>query len=232
MEQVELVAYLREKRGKQANKKLRKSGLIPAVVYGRNEPSLPLSCHEKNLEAVLHTSARENVIVSLKIMDTDKQKKKKVETVIIKDIQHDPVKGNILHVDFNHISLRDKITVKVPLETKGEAPGVKADGLLEHILWELEVECLPTQIPEKFVVNVSDLQIGDMIHVKDIPVPEGVQILNDPDQVAISIEPPKAVEVEVVAEEEKEQEEPEVIKQKKPEEIEEEEKSTKAEKEK
>lgn len=232
MKQVEFMAYLREEKGKQASKKLRKSGLIPAVVYGRNEEPLALSCDERKFEEIVHTSAGENVVLNLKIMKQGQDKEEKTETVIIKEIQHDPIKGNILHVDFNHISLTQKITVKVPLETKGEAAGVKMGGLLEHILWEVEVECLPTQIPEKIVLNVSDLNIGDVLYVKDIPVDESIKILNDPDQVVITIEPPKAEKIEEAAEEEKEQEEPEVIKQKEPKEAESEEKSKKAEKEK
>jgi len=228
MKQKELTAYIRDEKGKQANKALRKSGSIPAVVYGHNEDPIVLSCDEKELELLLHTAAGENVVLNLKIMKQGAQKEERSEPVIIKEIQHNPIKGNILHIDFNHISLTEKITVKVPLEIKGEAAGVKMGGLVEHILWELEVECLPTQIPEKITINVSTLEIGDAIHIKDITVPDGVTVLNDPDQVAITVEPPKTETVEETTEEEETQAEPEVTKQKEPEATETEESSKKA----
>lgn len=221
MEQVELTAYLRDERGKQANKRLRKAGLIPAVVYGHNEETLALCCESEKLSAVLHTSARENVVAHLKIMDADRKKQKKSETVIVRQVQYDSLRGDILHVDFNHISLKKKITVKVPVETKGESPGVKLGGLLEHVLWEIEVECLPTNIPEKIVIDISQLQIGDTIHIKDLLIPEDVQPFNEPDQSVLTIEPPKAeVAEEMLEEGDKKEEEPEVTKQKKPEEVE------------
>ena len=216
MEQSELVVCLREKKGKQANKKLRKSGYIPAVVYGSKEEPIVVSCEELSLKNILHTSAGGNVIFSLKIMDKDAKKEQKTETVMIKEMQQDPIKEDILHIDFNHISLTEKITVKIPVEIKGEAAGVKMGGLVEHVLWEVEVECLPADIPEKISLNISELEIGQSLQVKDIPAIEGVEILVDPEQTVVAVEAPKAEEEAVVSEVEEdiEQAEPEVIKQK------------------
>ena len=136
--------------------------------------------------------------------------------MLIKGIQLDPVKDEVIHVDFNEISLTEKIKVKVPIVDKGEAIGVKRDeGVLEHILWEVEVECLPTQIPQKLEVDVTKLEIGQDIFVKDIPVPEGVKILADPESIAVSVKPPKE---EIILEEPAEGlAEPEMIREKKPE---------------
>jgi large subunit ribosomal protein L25 len=118
---------------------------------------------------------------------------------LIKEIQREPIRGLILHVDFNEISLTETLKVNVPLAAHGEAIGVKADGgTLEHVMWELQVECLPTNIPEKISVEVTNLKIGDAIYVKDIKIPEGVKVLTDPELIAMIVKPPK---VEVPKEE-------------------------------
>jgi len=124
-----------------------------------------------------------------------------------------------LHVDFNQISLTKEIIVKVPIHAKGEPVGVKQDeGSLEHNIWEIEVECLPTQIPENIDVDVSELNIGDAIHVRDLTIPEGVKVKTEEDAVVLSVIPPRKVEeVAPEGEEEAAPEEPEAIKEKKPE---------------
>ena len=214
MEQIQVEAKPRQETGKEAAKRLRSKGLIPAVVYNKGKSSIPLAISEIDLISALHTSAGENVIIDLNIKKDKKHEKK---MVIIKDIQHHPIKGNILHVDFSQISLTQNITVKVPIDIKGEAIGVKRDsGILEHILWEVEVECLPTKIPEKIEVRVDDLEIGDIIHVKDLKVEEGVRVLNEPEETVVVIEPPRKIEEEKPEEEEliEEEKEPEVISEK------------------
>ena len=229
MEKVSLEAEVREKTGKEVVKKLRECGLIPAVVYKAGEKTMNLKVSEQALLKALHTEAGENAIINLKLSDDKKSpaKKsssthksstdKKTKTVIIKEIQYHPVKGNILHIDFNQISLTEKLTVDVPVEVKGESQGVKEGGVLEHILWELKVECLPTKIPERIETDVTDLKIGDSIYVKDLKVPEDIKILADPEAIVVSVKPPtvEKVEEEVV---EEEITEPEVITEKKKEE--------------
>lgn len=212
MEKVILKVGTREGSGKKDAKDLRARKLIPSVVYKDGKDALKLQLAEADLAEVLHTKAGENVIVTLRIADGDSKAKDK--TVVIKEIQREPVKGRILHIDFNEILLTETLKVDVPLAAHGEPEGKKDGGTLEHIMWELQVECLPTNIPEKIEVDVSKLKIGDAIHVKDIAVPEGVKVLVDPELIAMIVKPPKAeppkeeVEAEAVAE-------PELIRKKK-----------------
>ena len=214
MEKVILKTEARTGVGKRVAKDLRNKGLIPANVY-RGAKAFNIQINSDDLNEALHTKAGENVIITLKISGEGNIKDK---TVLIKEIQRDPVRDNILHVDFNEISLTEALKVNVPLTARGEPVGVKADGgTLEHVMWELHVECLPTAIPEKIEVDVSNLKIGDAIFVKNIVPPEGVKILNDSELIAIIVKPPK-VEVpkeEVVAEGALE---PELIRKKKEEE--------------
>ncbi len=218
-QEILLEAKIRNEIKKNKIKKMRRGGVLPAVVYKKGQETIPLSLSDKDMEKVLHTSAGGNVIINLKVLQNDKVEGK---TVIIKEIQRDPIKGDILHVDFNEISLTEMLKVSIPVAARGEAAGVKEGGILEHIMWELEVECLPTQIPERIEVEVSGLKIGDSIHVKDVKFPEGVKVLNDPELTLISVKPPL---VEKVAEAVPGAEitEPEVIREKK---VEEEEKGS------
>jgi large subunit ribosomal protein L25 len=218
MEQVKLEVKVRKETGKEVAKQAREKGTIPAVVYRKGEGSVPLYLDRKAMDLALRTSAGENALINLKIEGDEKTKSK---TCIIKEIQHDPLSGKILHVDFNEISLTEAIKVEVPLSVKGEAIGVKQDGgVLEHLLWEIQVECLPTDIPQKLEVDVSSMKIGDALFVKDIVVPKGVKILNDPGVRIFAVEKPIEIKPEEVdAAAETAPSEPEVLKQKKPEEI-------------
>lgn len=216
MEKIYLEAKLREKTGKEAASRLRREGLIPAVLYG--EEVLNLQLDNSDLLKILRTEAGENVIVNLKI---SKDGKSKERTVIIKEIQHDPLKGEMLHVDFYEISLTKVLTVNVPVVASGEPIGVRQErGTLEHILWEVQVECLPTQIPKGIEVDVSNLKIGESIFVKDLIAPPGVKILNHPGLIALSVKPPLVEEKVEEIKPEEEKVEPEVIKKKKEEEAE------------
>ncbi|MCX5685944.1 MAG: 50S ribosomal protein L25 [Candidatus Omnitrophica bacterium] len=212
MEKVILKAEARSATGKKVAKDLRAKGLIPANVYKGGKGALSLQISLDGLQEVLHTKAGENVIITLKISGEGSPKDK---TVLIKEIQREPVKDTILHVDFNEISLTETLKVNVPLASRGEPVGVKVDeGVLEHVIRELQVECLPTAIPEKIEVDVSNLKIGDAIHVKDVKVPEGVKVLNDPELIAMIVKPPKVeAPKEDIAEEMGE--EPELIRKKK-----------------
>ena len=216
MEKVILKVETREGSGKRIAKDLRNKNLIPAVVYKGGKDALKLQLAAKDLAEILHTKAGENVIVTLKISDA--KAKEKDRTVLIKEIQREPIKSGILHVDFNEISLTEVLKVGVPLSAHGEPEGKTEGGTLEHILWELQVECLPADIPEKIEIDVSKLKIGDAIYVKNITAPEGVKIVTDPELIAMIVKPPK-VEVpkeEVVGAEAST--EPELIRKKKEEE--------------
>jgi large subunit ribosomal protein L25 len=221
MENITLKADIRDEIGKEAGSRLRKSGTIPAIVYKRAEKAVSIAVDKKDLFSVLHTSAGENVIITLEVSSRENSKTPAAgKTVIIKEVQYHPIKGEVLHVDFQEISLTEKITVEIPLETKGEPIGVKSDGgILDHPIKELSIECLPTDIPEKIYVNVENLKIGDAIRVRELIIPANVTVLDDPEQTVVSVVPPEAEEV--VSEEEvltESSAEPEVIKQKKPEE--------------
>jgi large subunit ribosomal protein L25 len=220
---VELKANLREEKGKELNKKLRNSGLVPGVVYKKGEEALSLKVDSKNLSKVLHTDAGENVIIKL-FIEGDKKKKERI--VVIKELQKDPVKDTFVHLDLNEISLTETLKVKVPLIAKGEAAGVKQEGgVLQHIMWEVEVECLPTNIPDKIEVDITSLKIGETLSIKNITPPEGVKILGDLESIVFSVEHVKTIEEAVVAPAEGESLEPELIREKKEKEEAEEEKA-------
>ena len=211
MEQVSLEAKPRDGKGKVLAKQLRQQGLIPAIIYGAGIKSESLVINQKEFKKVLHTAAGGNVLISLKVLGGDGSKD---HTVIIKEIQHEPLHGDILHIDFNEISLTQLITVSVPITGKGESPGVKEGGVMDFVLRELEVKCLPTDIPQHIDVDVSALNIGDSIFVRDVVLPAGVKVLNQPELTVVTVEPPVVEKVEV-APAEAQPAEPEVIKQKK-----------------
>jgi large subunit ribosomal protein L25 len=213
MDEIILEAALREETGRAKANDLRDKGFIPAVIYSEGKESYAIKVSHKELLGLLHQHHLENAIINLKIKD---DKKKKSRSCLIKDIQYHPVKSNIIHVDFNEISLTKAIKVNVPVAVKGEPAGVKQEGgSLEHILWEIEIECLPTDIPKNIELDVSALKIGDSIHIKEVAFPANVKVLNDPDSIIVSVKAPMKEEVAVEAEEGAEKAEPEVIKEKK-----------------
>ena len=213
MEQIKLKASVREERGKQAANKLRKGGFVPAIVYHRGEEPVSISIVDKEITKILQSAGGENVLINLTI---EKEKKAKPRSVIIKEIQQDPVKRNILHVDFNEISLSEKITVDVPVEGVGEPIGVKQEnGVLDHPLRELKIQCLPADIPQHIEVDVSGLKLNQSIHVKDLKLSEKLKVLNDPElllfQVKLHVEekveealPGETPELEVIREKKEE----------------------------
>jgi large subunit ribosomal protein L25 len=213
MEEILLEAEARQELGKNKIKQVRKQGFIPAVVYAEGKDALAIKVSRHEFLRLLHQHHIENVVLNLKIKD---DLKKNPRPCMIKELQHEPVKGDITHIDFNEISLTKVIKVNVPVVTKGEPAGVKQEGgSLEHILWEIEVECLPTDIPKNFEVDVSALKIGDSIHVKDIVFPANIKVLVETEAVVLSVAAPMKEEVVEAAVEGEEKLEPEVIKEKK-----------------
>ncbi len=215
MEEIRLKAQIRDEVGKEAVKKLRAQGLIPAVVY-KDAKSQNIKIDQKQLREAVHTKAGENVIIDLQLEGDKAKGKKGGRPTIIKEIQYHPLKGDIFHVDLNEISLTEEITVKVPIEVKGEAVGVKDGGVLEHVLWEIEIECLPTQIPENIPVRVDDLKIGDGVLVKDLEISAGIKVLSDPESSVVHVATPHVEKEEEPLVEGEEAKEPEVIMEKKP----------------
>lgn len=213
MEKVILKAEDRAGSGKKIARQLRVKGIVPANVYKGGKEAQSIQLVEEDLSEVLHTKAGENVIITMKITGA------KDRTVVIKEIQRDPIKDKVLHVDFNEISLTEALKVNVPISAKGEPEGVKKDGgILEHVMWELQIECLPTAIPEKIEVDVSALKIGEAVFVKNITVAEGIKVLNDPELIAMIVKPPKVEAPKAEAGAEEAAAEPELIRKKKEEE--------------
>lgn len=192
MERKNLSVQERTEFRKSATKRLRKNGKIPAIIYGSKQPmAIILDALEFHRE--FHTIS-ENTIINL---DSGKQKWE----VLVKDFQEDLLKGEILHIDFYEIEEGKVLKTRAPVHVEGTAPGIKEGGILQQRLYELEIECVPSDLPEALTVDVSNLMVGDSIHVNEIEIPAGVKVLNIPEQVVVNITVPKA-EVEEPEEEE------------------------------
>jgi large subunit ribosomal protein L25 len=208
--QVKLAAERREAVGRSAIRKLKARGIVPAIVYGGKDKPQPLQVLRRDISLMLSHASGENILVELEI---DGEKSSRM--AMIQEIQHSPVGGDILHVDFHAVSMDEKIEADVPLEPAGVANGVKNfGGLLEQSLRTLGVECLPRDLPDKITVDVSALDIGDSIHVREIQLPGGVTAKTQPDLTVFSVLAPM-VEEEPVAVAAEAVEGPEVIKEKK-----------------
>src|SRR5438093_1890806 len=208
--QVKLKAEPRTATGRSAARRLKARGIVPAVVYGGKEKTQPLQVCARDINAMLSHASGENILVELEIAG-----EKATRTALLQEVQHSPVGGDVLHVDFHAISMDEKIQADVPLEPLGIATGVKNfGGLLEQNLRVLPIECLPRDLPDKITVDVSALNIGDSIHVRDIQLPTGVAAKTQPDLTAFSVLAP-VVEEEPVAAVEEGAAGPEVIKEKK-----------------
>jgi len=194
--QVKLKAEPRTNVGRAAVRKLRARGLIPAVIYGgKNEPQA-LQVAAREINTMMSHASGENVLVELEIAGEGSSR-----TALVQEVQHSPVGGEIRHVDFHAISMDQMIQAEVPLEATGTAVGVKTfGGLLEQSLRALAIECLPADLPDRITVDVSQLNIGDSIHVRDIQLPSGVTAKVQPDLTAFSVVAPVVEEEPVVAE--------------------------------
>lgn len=194
MERQTLQAEKREDVGKGAARSLRRSGNIPAVIYRENR-SAPLKLNAKELSTFIRSTSGDQVLVNLKLSDGEK-------LVLVKDFQTDPVSGELLHVDFFEVSLKEKVKVAVHIALKGEPIGVKRDkGILQYGLRDIEVECLPNDIPGQLELDITELETGKSLHVKNLVIPDNVTLLSDLAEVVVIVAEPK-VEVEEVPEEE------------------------------
>ncbi|MGH7197958.1 MAG: 50S ribosomal protein L25 [Candidatus Omnitrophota bacterium] len=213
MEQIKLKATVREEKGKQAVNRLRRSGFVPAIVYHRGDEPVSISIVDKEITKILQSAGGENVLINLTI---EKEKKAKPRSVIVKEVQQDPVKRNILHVDFNEISLTEKIQVEVEVVGVGESAGVKLEGgTLDHPLRQVKIECLPTDIPKHIEVDVTGLKLNDSIHVSDLKLSDKIRVLNEPDVLLFQVKlreekkeeevPAEAPEIEVIREKKEEE---------------------------
>lgn len=175
---ITIVAEPRETRGKNEARRLRARGAAPAVVYGADRPPVAISVSPKEVTRILHSSAGHNTIFNLDVRGVE------TTPVMIVDWQADPTKENLLHVDLKRIDLSERISVKIPVHATGDAKGVKQQGgLLELVVREIEVECLPDDIPELFRIDVSELLIGQNIRAADIPMTGSLRLVSSPDAV-------------------------------------------------
>src|SRR4030067_3871915 len=167
---------------------LRRNKMVPAVLYGIGK-SLPISMGTKEMTKILTAEGGEHALISLKL---EGAKEGADKMALIKDYQLDPITGGLLHVDLMEVALDKKVKIPVALHITGASAGVKEGGLLQHGLREIEVECLPQQIPGSIEVNISGLKINESLHVTDLQAPEGVKILAEPDATVLTIQPPIA----------------------------------------
>src|SRR3954454_11312277 len=175
---LKVAAQGRESRGKNEARRLRVKGLVPAVVYGGTGQPAPVSVDPKEITKILHSRTGHNTIFHLSITGGEDT------PVMIVDWQHEPIKESLLHVDLKRIDLSQRITVKVPVVTLGDPKGVKLQGGIHEIVTrEIEIECLPNDIPEQFEVNVAELSIGQSIRAGDIPLTGSMTLLSPPDAV-------------------------------------------------
>ncbi len=193
--------------GKNVNRRLRKSGIIPAVIYGPKKQPMAISVDPHIVQNILHSETGRNTIFTLDV-DGSKQ-----DNAMVKDYQLDPVQGDLIHVDFIQIAMDRRLELTVNIELIGEPEGVKIDGgIMDFVTRSIEVECLPSDIPESIKVDVSGLKINDYIRVNNLEVDSKVKILSDPDVVVVTIIPPVKEEAPAAEEAAAETEEPEVIK--------------------
>lgn len=176
-EAIELAVQNRETRGSHEARRLRRQGRVPGVIYGHKEETLAVALSGEELEKAVRHGVR---VLDLK---TDAKKEK----VLIREIQWDHLGKELLHVDFARVAADERIHLTVPLEIRGTAPGASTGGVVDQPMHSLMVECLAIAIPESIRVNISELQVGQAIHVRDLKLPEGVQAMVDPDAIVVQV---------------------------------------------
>jgi large subunit ribosomal protein L25 len=207
--QVKLAAERRTELGRSAVRKLKARGIVPAVIYGAKDKPEPLQISRRDITAMLSHASGENILVELEVAGSGNR------LALVQEVQHSPLGGDILHIDFHAVAMDEKIHAEVPLESTGIANGVKNfGGLLEHNVRSLAIECLPRDLPDIITVDVSALNIGDAIHVRDLQLPAGVTTRVQPDLTVFSVMAP-TVEEEPVAAATEAAASPEVIREKK-----------------
>jgi len=210
--QVKLSARPRSESGRNAVKAVRARGGVPAVIYGSKTEPANLEVSRREIEALLSHAVGENILVDLEIEEGGKKTNR---LSLIQEVQHHPLRREVLHVDFHAVSMTEEISADVVIESTGEPDGVKNfGGLLEQSMRSVSIKCLPQNLPEIIRVDVSPLKIGDSIHVRDLPLPAGVTATDDADLTVFIVAEPTVAEEPTAA---AAPESPEVIKEKKPE---------------
>ncbi len=203
MERHSIEVELRTETGKGVAREIRRNGKIPGVVYGRGNEPKSIKLDPLDIEKLLYS----NAIIDLSFAGGDGEE----STVIIKDFQRDVIKKDLLHVDFQFISMDEKITVSVPLSLEGTAAGVHEGGVLQQLLRNIEIDALPAEIPSEITLDISELEVGSSLSVADLELPEGIDLVTDSDEVIVTVVTPTELVEEEEEEEEEEFLEPEVI---------------------
>lgn len=197
METINLRSETRERGTKGSVRALRREGMLPAVLYGKEAGNILIKLPARAVEKIINTQSAGSALINLEVADGDQEQS---YMVMFRELQRDPVRWELLHADFHQILLTEEIETEIPVVLVGEAPGVADGGILQHMLRRISISCLPTAIPERLEVDISQLEIGGQVTVGDIKPPAGVQILSDPESVV-------AVVVMPTFEEEEEEEE-------------------------
>ncbi len=193
MKSVALNAFPRARSRRAGSKKLRSEGRIPAVIYGRQVKPENLEVIARDVENLMKHAVSENLLVDLSVQENARPKR----LALVQEVQHHALNGKVLHVDFHEVAENEKVTIMVPVETEGEAVGVKTNGgVLEHVLFKIKARALPKDLPEVITVDVSHLDIGQAIHLGEIKVPEGVELIGDKNIPVISVAAPRTEEEE------------------------------------
>jgi ribosomal protein L25, Ctc-form len=188
MKSVPLNASVRSLGRRNGSRKLRAEGRIPAVIYGAKNQAQSIEINAREIGELIHHSVSENLLIDLSVKDDARPKR----LALVQEIQHHPLSGKILHVDLHEVSETEKVTIMVPVETTGEAAGVKnGGGILEHVLFKVKVRALPKDLPEQIVIDVSELELNKSIHIGEIKAPEGVEILGDKNIPVVSVAAPR-----------------------------------------
>ena len=204
MNEFEVVAQPRTALGTNASRRLRRTGMIPAILYGGGKDPVPLSLDENRIRKQIENEAFAAHILTVKVEDEDEESQ-----AVLKSVHRDPATDRVIHMDFQRISASSEIHMRVPLHfiNEEECPGKRAGGIVTHLLVEVEVGCLPRDLPEFIEVDMASLDVGDSVHLSEIILPEGVHIMAlahnpDNDQPVVSVQHPQKLEAEPEAEEE------------------------------
>jgi large subunit ribosomal protein L25 len=205
-------AFPRTQKRRKGARALRAAGRIPANIYGKSAQTQNLELDAKAFEVLVHQTHSEIILVDLEIAGDGKAKR----LALVQDVQHHPLSGKVLHVDFHEVNPDEKVTVSVPVETSGIAEGVReGGGVLEHVLFKLRVRALPKDLPEQITVDVSHLKVGQALHIGEVPSPEGVEVLGDKSLPVFSVAAPVTETVEAAPAAGAGEKLPEMIKEKK-----------------
>ncbi|MBU6402389.1 MAG: 50S ribosomal protein L25, partial [Verrucomicrobia bacterium] len=196
MKSVSLKVYPRSLVRRRGVKKVRATGRVPAIIYGRQAQPQNLEIGQVEITRLISHSASENILVDLHVEGDARAQR----LALVQQVQHHPLGGQVVHVDFHEVSETERVTITVPVETVGEAIGVRTNGgVLEHVLFKVKARALPKDLPEVITVDVSPLEIGQTIHLGEIPIPPGVEILGDKKIPVISVAAPVTEEQEAAA---------------------------------